>query len=119
RWAGTKTTLGNSYYEASQITEALECLRAALQVFTPTTFPRDCIQTGLSLGKTALAAGMKAEAFEGYAIAIEAVEQCRRWGGISQKQEILAYTEMVVFCITNGERDKAREYAERSGFQQV
>jgi CHAT domain-containing protein len=119
RWAGTKTTLGNAYWETDKFTEALECLRAALQVFTPTKFPRDCIQTGLSLGKTALAAGMKAEAFEGYAVAIEAVEQCRRWGGISQKQEILAYTEMVVFCITNGERDKAREYAERSGSQQV
>ncbi|MHC5718933.1 MAG: hypothetical protein ACYTX0_44430, partial [Nostoc sp.] len=99
--------------------EALECFRAALQVFTPTKFPRDCIQTGLSLGKTALTAGMKAEAFEGYAVAIEAVEQSRHWAGISQKQEILAYTEMVVFCITNGERDKAREYAERSGSQQV
>ncbi|MBN3927969.1 MAG: CHAT domain-containing protein [Nostoc sp. NMS4] len=82
-----------------------------------------CIQTGLSLGKTALAAGMKTEAFEGYAVAIEAVEQCRRWAGISQKQEIpeeiFAYTNMVVFCITNGERDKARKYAERSGFQHL
>ncbi|MHC5763533.1 CHAT domain-containing protein, partial [Nostoc sp.] len=119
RWAETKTSLGNTYYKTGQITEALDCLRAALQVFTPTNFPRYCITTGLSLGKTALAAGMKAEAFEGYAVAIEAVEQSRRWGGISQKEEILAYTEMVVFCITNGERDKAREYAERSGSQQV
>ncbi|WP_292755770.1 CHAT domain-containing tetratricopeptide repeat protein [Nostoc sp. NMS4] len=77
----------------------------------------------MSLGKTALAAGMKTEAFEGYAVAIEAVEQCRRWAGISQKQEIpeeiFAYTNMVVFCITNGERDKARKYAERSGFQHL
>ncbi|MBE9003855.1 tetratricopeptide repeat protein [Fortiea sp. LEGE XX443] len=119
RWAETKTSLGNTYYKTGQITEALDCLRAALQVFTPTNFPRYCITTGLSLGKTALATGMKAEAFEGYAIAIEAVEQSRHWAGISQEQEILAYTEMVVFCITNGERDKAREYAERSGSQQV
>ncbi|MDZ8052456.1 MAG: CHAT domain-containing tetratricopeptide repeat protein [Aulosira sp. ZfuCHP01] len=119
RWAGTQSSLGNAYWETDKFTEALECLRAALQVFTPTNFPRYCITTGLSLGKTALAAGMKAEAFEGYAIAIEAVEQSRHWAGISQEQEILAYTEMVVFCITNGERDKAREYAERSGYQQV
>lgn len=119
RWAGTKSSLGNAYWETDKFTEALECFRAALQVFTPTKFPRDCIRTGLSLAKTALAAGMKAEAFEGYAVAIEAVEQSRRWAGISQKQEIIAYTEMVVFCITNGERDKAREYAERSGSQQV
>lgn len=123
RWAGTKTTLGNAYWKTDKFTEALECFRAALQVFTPTNYPRDCIQTGLSLGKTAFAAGMKAEAFEGYAIAIEAVEQSRHWEGISQKQEIpeeiFAYTNMVVFCITNGERDKAREYAERSGSQHL
>ncbi|MEH2335972.1 CHAT domain-containing protein [Nostoc sp.] len=119
RWAETKTSLGNTYYKTGQITEALDCLRAALQVFTPTNFPRDCIQTGLSLGKTALAAGMKTDAFAGYAVAIEAVEQSRLWAGISHKQEIpkeiLAYTNMVVFCITNGQRDQAREYAERSG----
>lgn len=123
RWAETKTSLGNTYYKTGQITEALDCLRAALQVFTPTNFPRDCIQTGLSLGKTALAAGMKAEAFAGYAVAIEAVEQSRLWAGISHKQEIpeeiLAYTNMVVFCITNGQRDQAREYAERSGSQHL
>ncbi|MBD2695066.1 CHAT domain-containing protein [Anabaena catenula] len=123
RWARAKSNLGNAYYEATQITESLDCLRAALQVFTPTDFPRDCIQTGLILGKTALAAGMKAEAFAGYAIAIEAVEQIRSWSNISQPQEIseeiFVYTSMVVLCIANGERDKAREYAERSGLQQV
>ncbi len=123
RWAGTKSSLGQAYYETHQLTEALDCLRASLQVFTPTNFPRDCIRTGLVLGKTALAAGMKAEAFAGYNIAIEAVEQTRRWSNISQPQEIseeiLIYTSMVVLCITNGERDKAREYAERSGIQQV
>ncbi|BAZ33487.1 TPR repeat-containing protein (plasmid) [Cylindrospermum sp. NIES-4074] len=123
RWARAKSNLGNAYYEVSQITEALDCLRAALQVFTPTDFPRDCIPTGLILAKTALAAGMKAEAFAGYEIAIEAVEQIRHWAGISQKQEIpeeiFAYTNIVVFCIINGERDKAREYAERSGYQQI
>lgn len=123
RWAETKTSLGNTYYKTGQITEALDCLRAALQVFTPTNFPRDCIQTGLSLGKTALAAGMKTDAFAGYAVAIEAVEQSRLWAGISHKQEIpeeiLAYTNMVVFCITNGQRDQAREYAERSGYQHL
>ncbi|MBD2195776.1 MULTISPECIES: CHAT domain-containing protein [Calothrix] len=123
RWARAKSNLGNAYYEASQITEALDCLRAALQVFTPTDYPRDCIQTGLILGKTALAAGMKTEAFAGYVVAIEAVDQSRIWAGISHQQEIpeeiLAYTNMVVFCITNGQRDKAREYAERSGYQHL
>jgi hypothetical protein len=76
------------------------------------------------LGDTALAAGIKAEAFEGYAVAIEAVEQNRRWANAfvqSQElpEEVLAYTKMVVFCITNGEQDKAKEYAERSGSQRI
>ncbi|MFB2920251.1 MULTISPECIES: CHAT domain-containing protein [Aerosakkonema] len=124
RWAGTKSSLGNAYYETGQITEPVDCLRSALQVFTPTNFPRDCIKTGLNLGKVALAADMKAEAFEGYAIAIEAVEQSRRWAGtVVHKQEIpeevFVYTNMVVFCILNGERDKAREYAERSASPQL
>lgn len=124
RWARAKSHLGNAYCETGQITEALDCLRVALQVFTPTTFPRDCIQTGLSLGQTALAADMKAEAFEGYAIAIEAVEQSRRWAGTAvhkqeNPEEVFAYTNMVVFCILNGERDKAREYAKRSASQQL
>ncbi|GAX34481.1 CHAT domain-containing protein [Nodularia sp. NIES-3585] len=123
RWAGTKSSLGNAYWETDKFPQALECFHAALQVFTPTKFPRYCIQAGLSLGKTALASGMKAEAFAGYNIAIEAVEKIRSWSNISQPQqiseEIFVYTSMVVFCITNGERDKAREYAERSGIQQV
>ncbi|MEW6496739.1 MAG: CHAT domain-containing protein [Cyanobacteriota bacterium] len=124
RWAGAEASLGNAYRETDQITEALNCFRAALRVFTPTSFPRDCIKTGLSLGDTALAAEMKAEAFEGYAVAIEAVEQNRRWAnafaqGREIPEELLAYTKMVVFCITNGERNKAREYAQRSGSQSI
>ncbi len=121
RWAITKLSLGNAYREIGQITEALECLRAALEVFTPTSFPRDCRLAGVSLGDTALAAGMKAEAFAGYAVAIEAVEQIRRWAGQEQSspEDMLAYIKMVIFCITNGERDRARQYAERSGSQEV
>ncbi len=124
RWAGAEASLGNAYRETGQITEALNCFRAALEVFTPASFPRDCIKTGLSLGDTALAAGMKAEACEGYAVAIEAVEQNRRWTdafaqGREIPEEVLAYTKMVVFYITNGERNKAREYAERSGSQSL
>ncbi len=124
RWAGAKSQLGNVYGETGQITEALDCFRAALQVFTPSAFPRDCILTGSNLGKIALAAGMKAEAFEGFAIAIEAVEQSRRWAGTAVHQqeiteEVFAYANMVVFCIINGEKDKAREYAKRSASQEI
>ncbi|MEH1938086.1 MAG: tetratricopeptide repeat protein [Nostoc sp.] len=36
----TLLDMGNTYYKTGQITEALDCLRAALQVFTPTNYPR-------------------------------------------------------------------------------
>lgn len=123
RWAATQSGLGNAYRQTGQITEALECFRAALQVLTPTSFPRYCISTALSLGDTAFAAGMKSEAFESYAVAIEAIEQNRRWANISYDQEVpqefLAYLKIVTFCLANGERNKAREYAERSGLQDI
>lgn len=124
RWAATQSALGDAYRETGQITEALACFHFALEVYTPTSFPRDCIGTGLSLGDTALAAEMKAEAFEGYAVAIEAVEQSRHWANFESPgqeipEELFAYTKMVVFCISNGERNKAREYAERSGSQRI
>jgi|JFJP01.1.fsa_nt_gi Uncharacterized protein conserved in bacteria len=119
RWAGAKSSLGNAYLEIGQILEALDCLRVALQVFTPSNFPRDCIKTALSLANAAIGTDRKSEAFEAYSIAIEAVEQNRRWSSISQPQEIEVYTKMVIFCLVNGERNKAKRYAERSGFPEV
>lgn len=123
RWAATTSSLGNAYYQASQLTEALECCRAALQFLTPTNFPRDCLQTGLILAKVALATDLKAEILRGYEIALEAVEQIRLWGGISHLKEIPAaieaYIGIVVFFLTNGERDKAKNYAKRSNLPEI
>lgn len=103
-----------------QITNALTCFEAALTVFTPDSFPRECIGTGLELGKLTLAAGKKAEAFRCFAIIIEAVEMLSRWENYeSLHQEIpaniSAYIQIVTLCLACGEREKVREYAERLG----
>jgi tetratricopeptide (TPR) repeat protein len=120
RWANTQSDLGKAYRKLAQIANALTCFEAALTIFTPDSFPRECIETGLELGKVALATGKKAEAFEGFEIVIEAVEMLSRWGNSeSLHQEIseknYAYLQIVTLCLACGEREKAREYADRSG----
>src|SRR6476661_3469068 len=119
RWAKTQSDLGNVYRKLAQIANALTCFEAALKIFTPASFPRECIETGLELGKVALATGKKAEAFEGFEIVIEAVEMLSRWGdseSLHQQipEKLSAYTQIVALCMNCGEREKAREYAERS-----
>jgi len=120
RWANTQSDLGKAYRKLGQIANALTCFEAALTIFTPDSFPRECIGTGLELGKVALATGKKAQAFEGFEIVIEAVEMLSRWGNSeSLHQEIseknYAYLQIVTLCLARGEREKAREYADRSG----
>ncbi|MEG4517515.1 MULTISPECIES: CHAT domain-containing tetratricopeptide repeat protein [unclassified Microcoleus] len=120
RWAKTQLDLGFAYRKLAQTANALTCFEAALKVFTPASFPRECIETGLELGKVALATGKKAEAFEGFEIVIEAVEMLSRWGDSeSLHQQIslknYAYLQIVTLCLACGEREKAREYAARSG----
>ncbi|MEG4805923.1 CHAT domain-containing protein [Microcoleus sp. F8-D3] len=120
RWANTQSELGKAYRKLAQIANALTCFEAALTIFTPDSFPRECIATGLELGKLTLAAGKKAEAFQCFARVIEAVEMSARWGNsASLHQEIpeknYAYLQIVTLCLACGEREKAREYADRSG----
>lgn len=120
RWANTQSELGKAYRKLAQIADALTCFEAALTIFTPDSFPRECIATGLELGKLTLAAGKKAEAFQCFARVIEAVETSARWdNSASLHQEIpeknYAYLQIVTLCLACGEREKAREYAARSG----
>ncbi|MCC3407280.1 MAG: CHAT domain-containing protein [Microcoleus sp. PH2017_10_PVI_O_A] len=120
RWANTQSDLGKAYRKIGQIANALTCFEAALTVFTPDSFPRECTDTGLELGKLTLAAGKKAEAFQCFATVIEAVETLDRWGNSEYlHQEIpetnFTYLQIVTLCLACGEREKAREYADRSG----
>lgn len=120
RWANTQSDLGKAYRKLAQIANALTCFEAALTIFTPDSFPRECIATGLELGKLTLAAGKKAEAFRCFSRVIEAVETSARWGNsASLHQEIpeknYTYLQIVTLCLACGEREKAKEYADRSG----
>jgi CHAT domain-containing protein len=126
QWAITQNNLGNAYgnrilgEKAENLELAIGCYRKALQVTTPITLPLDCLQTGRNLGNLAFTAGMWDKAIEGYAAAIDAVEQSRTWAtSESGRQEILAesiyvYENMVQACVNAGQLDKAIEYVERS-----
>ena len=120
RWAGTQNNLGNAYRELAQLAEAITCYRNALKIFTPTAFPIDCLRTGRNLGNTAFTAKVWDTAIEGFAIAIEAVEQSHSWATSElRRQEILEeandiYQKIVEACVAHGQMDKAIEYVERS-----
>lgn len=120
RWATVQNNLGLIYYDEEQIDKAIACFRLALEIHTPSTFPRDCFRAGRNFGDVAFIAKLWAEAIEGYHVSIEAIEQSRTWVNSDQrKQEILqdaisVYAGIVQACINNNQPDKAIEYVERS-----
>ncbi|MDF0555669.1 CHAT domain-containing protein [Kamptonema sp. UHCC 0994] len=119
-WAMTQMNLGNGYLSLERNFEAIACYRSAMEVFTPTAFPVDCLKAGTTLGNVSFVAGDWQLAIEGYSIAIEAVETSRTWASSEfRRQEILAeainiYANIVQACINNKQLDKALEYVERS-----
>jgi len=121
QWAMAQMDLGNVSQERGQIVEALTYYRAALEISTPTAYPELCFKAGQNMGNTAFRAELWAEAIEGYTAALEAVEQnlimadseARRQEIKTECQHI--YANMVQACVNNGQPDKAREYAQRSG----
>ncbi|MDY7007308.1 MAG: CHAT domain-containing protein [Cyanobacteriota bacterium] len=119
KWATAKMNLGNAYRD-SQINEALACYRAAFEIFTPTDFPQNCFRNGCNMGYTAFVAELWPEAIEGFAAAVEAIEQSLNWAeSEARSQEIQAeaidvYEKLVTACVKNGELDLAKEYATRS-----
>jgi CHAT domain-containing protein len=72
------------------------------------------------LGNTAFTAQVWDTAIEGFAVAIEAVEQSHSWATSElRRQEILEeandiYQKIVEACVAHGRLDKAIEYVERS-----
>lgn len=116
----TQNNLGLTYSDLERIDEALACFRSALEISTPSAFPRDCLQSGRNLGNLAFRIGRWAEAIEGYRVAIDAVEQSRTWAtSESRRQEILeaaieVYQNIVQACINNGQLEQAIAYVERS-----
>lgn len=99
---------------------AIQACKSALEIFTPTSFPYYCLETGWQLGLAAGKAGLFSVAIQGYAAAIDAIEQNYTWTtSESRRREfmeanIAVYQNMVQVCIFNGQLDLAIEYVERS-----
>lgn len=119
-WAKNQSNLAIAYTHLGKIDKAINCCRFALEIFTPTAFPSQCLTASNQLGEIAINAKRWLEAIEGYSLAIEAVETSRSWAkSESRRQEILEesidiYQNMVQACINTGQIEKAFEYSERS-----
>ncbi|MEH1789367.1 MAG: CHAT domain-containing protein [Nostoc sp.] len=119
-WAKNQNNLAIAYTHLGKIDKAIACCWFALEVFTATAFPLQCLTSGRQLGEIATNAKHWLQAIEGYSLAIEAVETSRTWAhSESRRQEILEesvglYQNMVQACINAGQIEKAFEYSERS-----
>jgi CHAT domain-containing protein len=120
KWAKTHNNLVLVYRDLGQSFEAIRCFQSALEVYTPTTFPVECLVSGRNLGNTAYTIKDWDKAIAGYSDAIDAVEQSRSWANTDKRrQEILSaaidvYAKMVQVCINTDRSDRALEYVERS-----
>jgi CHAT domain-containing protein len=119
-WAITHSNLGHIYNWHGYVIKSIESFQLALEIYKQNVLPLDCFWTGRNLGNTAFTVGLWKIAIQGYAAAINAVEQSRTWAtSESRRQEILAeaidvYQNMVQACINDGQLEKAIEYVERS-----
>ncbi|NEO71862.1 MAG: CHAT domain-containing protein [Moorea sp. SIO3H5] len=130
-WASTQNNLGNAYFDrikgdrADNIEQAITAYQHALEIYTPANFPLDCLRTARNLGNVGLENNNWQLAIEGYALAIQAVEQSRSWAiDEERRQDIIAdaidvYDNIVQACLNLGQIEKAVEYTERSRAQRL
>ncbi|MEG3881407.1 CHAT domain-containing protein [Microcoleus sp. herbarium7] len=124
-WAMTVTNLGAAYEKLGETEKAIAHFKLALEIYTPTAFPSECLRAGRSLGNSAFITQDWQQAIEGYSQAIEAVETSRSWSSSEQRrQEILessfrVYANTIQACVNNKQLDKAIEYVERSRSQRL
>ena len=120
RWAGIQTNLVGVYKELGQFKEMVDCMNLALEIYTPTSFPRECFNLWEFFGKLTFAGKQWIAAWQSYSNAIAAVEQSREWTtNEAARQEIQlnaidVYIKMVQACINDGQIEKALETVERS-----
>ncbi|NEQ70200.1 MAG: CHAT domain-containing protein [Symploca sp. SIO2D2] len=131
QWAMTQYNLGAAYRNrikgerADNLEQGIAAYKNALQIRTPENFPLDCLQTARNLGNLALENNNWQLAIQGYALAIQAVEQSRNWAiDEERRQEIIAnsievYNKIVQACLNLGDIEKAVEYTERSRAQRL
>ncbi|MDF0553614.1 CHAT domain-containing tetratricopeptide repeat protein [Kamptonema sp. UHCC 0994] len=136
-WARTYMLLGFAYAEVLQIKlQTMENIQiidierilnveiksflAALEIYTPQSFPIQCLKLQRILGDVAFASEKWTTAMYSYSNAIAAVEQSREWAtNEAARQEIQlnaidVYIKMVQACINDGQIEKALETVERS-----
>ncbi|MCT7973417.1 CHAT domain-containing protein [Laspinema olomoucense] len=125
-WAEIQNNLGVAYNKRirgereQNIEDAIACYQSALEVRTPSSFPLDCLRTGLNLGNLGYDLQNWEIAIEGYDNAIRAVEQSRDWASSpDSKRQILEdalpiYGKMIQACIHLERYDQALLSVERS-----
>ncbi len=120
RWAGIQTNLVGVYKKLGQFKEMVDCMNLAIEIYTPTSFPRECFNLWEFFGKLTFADKQWTGAWQSYSNAIAAVEQSREWTtNEAARQEIQlnaidVYIKMVQACINDGQIEKALETVERS-----
>ncbi|MDJ1169865.1 CHAT domain-containing protein [Roseofilum sp. BLCC_M154] len=126
-YAQTQNNLGVAYQELASIREkgknleeAIQAYRQALTIHLPQTLPLDCLNTAKNLSYLGFTEGDWNLAIEGYATAIEAVEQSRAWTTTDdRRQELMAnsrgvYANIIQAYVNLEQYDQALEYADRS-----
>jgi CHAT domain-containing protein len=119
-WAGIQLDLGIVYGQLQQIGAMIDCFNLALEIYTPTSFPRECFNLWELMGRFTFDNQQWTAAWQSYSTAIAAVEQSREWAtNEAARQEIQlnaidVYINMVQACINDGQIEKALETVERS-----
>ena len=119
-WAQIQYNLVDLYGQLQQFKEMTECFNLASEIFTPTSFPRECFNLWELMGEFTFANKRWGRAWQSYSNAIAAVEQSREWAtNEAARQEIQSnaidvYIKMVQACINDGQIEKALETVERS-----
>ena len=120
RWAGIQYNLVDLYGQLQQFKEMVDCFNLASEIFTPTSFPRECFNLWKLMAEFTFANKQWTAAWQSYSNAIAAVEQSREWAtNEAARQEIQLnaidiYIKMVQACINDGQIEKALETVERS-----
>jgi CHAT domain-containing protein/tetratricopeptide (TPR) repeat protein len=122
-----QNNLGNIYsdqitrgiHSRDTLAKSLERYRAALQGNSPNIRPRDYLMTSRNIGKLGFTQKDWSVAIEGYAKAVEAVEQLRQWGKTDRLREEISqenveiYQFLIQSHVNSGNYSKALETVER------
>jgi len=118
-WAELQAKLGMLYIIQKKVTFGFKSYRAALEIYTPSAFPKQCFDIASIFGEMAFLKRYWKEAIEGCSLAIVALENSREWETVFTKQKFFieaqsVYNNIVQSYINIAQPNKAIEYVERS-----